>query len=59
MSGSAPIINGIATVTVNGLECGVTYSIIAGEMLNGQLVGPRSSHGNIATGTCPGDVTGN
>ena len=51
--GTAPITNGIAIVTVNGLECGVTYSIIAGGTLNGDLVGPRSSHGNINMGPCP------
>ena len=59
MSGSAPITNGTATVTVNGLECGVTYTIIARGTLDGDLVGPRSSHGNITTGPCPGDMTGN
>ena len=59
MSGSAPITNGTATVTVNGLECGVAYTITAGGTLNGDLVGPRSSHGNITTGPCPGDMTGN
>ena len=43
----------MATVTVNGLECGVTYNIIAGglEMVNGDLVGPRSFH-STATGPC-------
>ena len=59
MSGNAPIINGTATVTVNGLECGVTYTIIAGGTLNGDLVGPRSSYESITTGPCPGDMTGN
>ena len=29
------------TVTLNGLACGVTYTITAGGTLNGQLVGPR------------------
>ena len=43
-SGTAPIINGMA---VNELQCGVTYTIIAGRTLYGDLVGPRSSHGNI------------
>ena len=37
----------MATVTVNGLKCGVTYTIIAGGTLNEDLVGPRSSHGTI------------
>ena len=52
-SGIAPITNGIATVTVNGLECGVTYTIIAGGTLNGDLVGPRSSYGTLNQ-SCPG-----
>ena len=47
ISGNASITNGIATVTVNGLECGITYTIIAGGILNGDLVGPRSSQGSI------------
>ena len=46
ISGSAPITNGMATVTISGLECGVLYSITAGGMLNnGTLVGSRSSTG--------------
>ena len=53
VSGIAPITNGMATVTVNGLECGVTYTIIAGGTLNRDLVGPRSSHGAVTTGPCP------
>ena len=52
-SGIAPITNGIATVTVNGLECGVTYTIIAGGTLNGDLVGPRLSYGTLNQ-ACPG-----
>ena len=52
-SGIAPVTNTMATVTVDGLECGVTYTIIAGGILNGELVGPRSSHGTIATNPCP------
>ena len=50
--GAAPITNGLATVTLNGLACGVTYTIIAGGTLNGQLVGPRSPLGNITTAPC-------
>ena len=53
ISGTAPAINGMATVTVNGLQCEVTYTIIAGGTLNGDLVGPRSSHGTITAGSCP------
>ena len=52
-SGIAQVTNTMATVTVNGLECGVIYTIIAGGILNGDLVGPRSSHGTIATNPCP------
>ena len=37
----------MATVPVNRLKCGVTYTIIAGGTLNGNLVGPRSLHGTI------------
>ena len=59
ISGSSPITNGTATVTVNGLECGVTYSIIAGGTFNGDLVGPESSHGTVTTGPCPSNKTGN
>ena len=51
ISGNASITNGIATVIVNGLECGVTYTIIAGGTLNGNLVGPKSSYG-ILNKTC-------
>ena len=42
----------MATVTIDGLACGVTYTIIAGGTLNGDLVGPRSSHGTITTDLC-------
>ena len=49
----AAITNGMATVTVDGLECEVTYDITAGGTLNGALVGPRSSHGTITSGPCP------
>ena len=40
-------------MTVNGLKCGETYTIIAGGIINGALVGPRSPHGNISTNPCP------
>ena len=42
----------MATVTINGLACGVTYTITAGGTLDGQLVGPRSFHGTITAGPC-------
>ena len=51
-SGNASILNGMAAVTIDGLACGVTYTIIAGGTLDGDLVGPRSSHGTT-TGPCP------
>ena len=59
MSGIAPIINTKATVTVNGLQCGVTYTIIAEGTLNGDLVGARSSQGTVTTSPCPINTTGN
>ena len=51
--GIAPITEGMATVTINDLQCGVTYNITAEGMLNETLVGSRSSHGNIAPRPCP------
>ena len=57
-SGTAPVSNVVATVTVTGLECGVTYTITAGGTLNGDLVGARSSSGTITTGPCPIKTTG-
>ena len=53
ITGTGPTTNRVATVTVDGLECGVTYNITAGGTLDGELVGLRSSHGNINTGPCP------
>ena len=55
VSVNAPInvTNGMATVTVSDLQCGVTYTIIAEGTLNGTFVGPESSHGNITAGPCP------
>ena len=34
----------MATVSLTGLMCEETYTITAGGTLNGELVGPRSSH---------------
>ena len=48
--------NGMATVTVDGLECEVTYDITAEGTFYGALVGPRSSHGTITSGPCPPPV---
>ena len=53
ISGTAAITNRMATVTINDLQCGVTYNITAERALNGTLVGPGSLGGNIATGPCP------
>ena len=52
-TGMAVITNGMATVTIDGLECEVTYTLTAGGTLSGTLVGPRSSHGTITSGSCP------
>ena len=51
--GNSLITNGMAAVSVTNLQCGVTYNITAEGTLNGTLVGPKSSHGNVATGPCP------
>ena len=53
ISGTAPITNTMATVTINDLQCGVTYNITAEGALNGTLVGPGSPHGDVAAGPCP------
>ena len=42
----------MATVTVSELMCEVTYNITAEGTLNGDLVGPISSLGNITTALC-------
>ena len=55
-TGTGPTINRIAVVTLNKLSCGVTYTIIAGGTLNGQLVGPRSSYGAIESDAGPCSV---
>ena len=47
----------MATVTVNGLECEVIYTVTAGGTLDGQLVGPKLSHGTITAGSCPPMMT--
>ena len=57
LSGSAPITNGKARVTVNKLDCNATYTIIAGGTLKGRLLGPRTlgprlSHDTINTSLC-------
>ena len=49
----AAVTNGLAIVTIDGLECEITYTITAGGTLDGGLVGPRSSHGTITSGSCP------
>ena len=53
LSGSATIINNMATVTVMNLQCQQTYTITAGGILsNGMLVGPQFSGGVITAGSC-------
>ena len=60
MTGIALITNRMATVQVNGLDCGTNYTITAGGTLNGDLVGLRSSHGSTTTNPCPScPVVGN
>ena len=59
--GAARVTNRMATVTIDGLICGVNYTIIAGGTLgggrlDGDLVGLRSSHG-ITMGPCSPRVT--
>ena len=51
--GNASVTEGIATVVINDLQCGVTYNITAEGMLNKTLVGFRSSHDPINPGPCP------
>ena len=57
-SGTAPVTNGLATVIVNGLECGITYTIIAGGALNGNIIGPSRSHGNFPICACSINMIG-
>ena len=51
--GTAPFTNGIAAVIISDIQCAVTYTITAEGMLNGTLVGPGSSHGNVTAESCP------
>ena len=50
---TAAVNNRTARMTVDGLQCEVTYTITAGGILNGALIGPRSSYGSIIAGPCP------
>ena len=50
--GNASITEGMATVTISDLQCGVTYNITAEGVLNETLVGSRSSHGSITPMPC-------
>ena len=52
LSGSAPVTNGMATVTVHELRCNTLYTIKAGGTLNRRLLGPRLSHADISTTVC-------
>ena len=51
--GNGSVANGMSTVTVSGLQCGVIYALVVEGISNGIFVGPASSHGNISTGPCP------
>ena len=51
--GNASITEGMATVAINDLQCGLTYNITAEGMLDETLVGSRSTHGSIAPRPCP------
>ena len=57
-SGTTLITNGLAIVMVGVLECGVTYTIIAGGSLNGSLVGPSRPYGKFPTCACPINMMG-
>ena len=54
--GDAEVINKRALVTVNGLECGVMYTVVAGGTLNGDMIGPRRLVANINTTTTCSEV---
>ncbi|XP_065897929.1 adhesion G protein-coupled receptor L3-like isoform X2 [Dysidea avara] len=63
VSASATIMDGMATVTVTGLVCEETYSIVAGGiitndvMMDRTLDGPRVYTGTILAAACPAVVT--
>ena len=46
-----------ATIVIQGLDCRESYTVVAGGLLDGMLVGPQSSHGTITTGICVISVT--
>ena len=50
--GNALINNNMANVMFAGLNCNEKYTIIAGGMLDGNLVGPKSSEGTIFMLAC-------
>ena len=47
----------MSTVTLNGLACGVIYTITAGGTLGGDLVGPRLFYGNFTDDSCQPEIT--
>ena len=55
--GTGPVDSSMATVTIGGLNCGVTYTITAGGRLNEELIGPISTFetvmGNCSSETIP------
>ena len=52
LSGSATITSNMATVTVRNLQCQQTYTITAGGILNGMLVGPQFRQETVTAGSC-------
>ena len=54
--GTGMVSSSIATVTIGGLNCGVTYTITAGGRLGRELVGPISTFGT-AMGNCSSEPT--
>ena len=54
ITGTAAVMGTTATVILTNISCSaVEYTIIAGGTLNGNLVGPRSSHGMLFFEECP------
>ena len=55
--GTGSVINGMATVIIDGLACEAVYSITAvGRTVDGQI-GPAFSYGTITTGPCHVTIT--
>ena len=50
--GNATVDSNIANVALTGLNCSTEYTIIAGGMRDGNLIGPKSSYGPIPDYLC-------